>query len=772
MRKKRRLRVRIGGTHRVALGLMSLERFRGLHDRLLALTEMLPGARDRPGLGDADRVMPESPLTAVTARELLESQLTARHLDVVAYELRARGEGFYTISSAGHEGNVVLGRLLEPSDLALLHYRSGALFVERARKRPHVDAVDCVTLGLTASSEDPISGGRHKVFGSMALGVLPQTSTIASQLPKAVGLALSLERARRLGRTPRVGDLDIPAGAIVLTSLGDASINHASATVAINAARWVTHQKLRLPLLIVCEDNEIGLSVRSPSGWTRAVLSAGPSLPYFEADGWDLAQSWEVASRAVALCRERRCPVVLHLHCVRLMGHSGADPDTTYRTRAELEAAAERDPVLCSARMLVERGVISGQGLFDLDAEIAERVWRSAARAIATPKLSSAAQIAGAVADHEPARVHAEAARADYQEARLVAFGGAAQLPEAQKPQPMGRLINWALFDLLAKYPHALVFGEDVAEKGGVYNITAGLWKRFGAGRVFNTLLDETTILGLAQGAASAGLLPVPEIQYLAFLHNAEDQLRGEAASTSFFSRGQLKSPMVLRVASFGYQRGFGGHFHNDNSIAVLRDIPGLRIAAPSNGGDAVGLLRTLFASAQIEGRVCVFLEPIALYHERDLLPGDAKLASAYPPPGYAIEYGQVGVYGGEAKDLTIATYGNGVRIGRRAALTLAREHGIAARVVDLRWLAPLPYEAVLEHARATRRLLFVDECRRAGNAGEAVLAEIGRSDRSVAIDLVTAHDSYVPLGDAAMLILPSERDVIDAALGLCKAAV
>ena len=389
-----------------------------------------------PRPGDADRVTADSRLTVGVARELFESQLIARHLDVAAYELRARGEGFYTISSAGHEGNVVLGRLLEPTDPALLHYRSAALFVERARKRPDVDALDCVTLGLTASSEDPISGGRHKVFGSTALGVLPQTSTISSQLPKAVGLAMSLERARKLRRPARIAELAIPDDAIVITSLGDASINHASATVAINAARWVTYQKLRLPLLFVCEDNGIGLSVRTPAAWPAAVLSAGPCLPYFDADGSNLPQAFEVASRAVALCREQRCPVVLHLRCVRLMGHAGTDPDTTYRTRAELEAAAERDPVLCSARLLVEHGVLAGQALFDLDADVAQRVWHSAARAVATPKLQSAAQVTSAIAHHAPDAVRSEAARADYHEARLAAFGGEAKLPEKQPPQP------------------------------------------------------------------------------------------------------------------------------------------------------------------------------------------------------------------------------------------------------------------------------------------------------------------------------------------------
>ena len=753
----------------VRIARMSLERFQSLQARLLELAEHAPSPRRMHEGDGAGRLEPRSRLTRTAARELFVSQLTARHLDRVAYELRARGEGFYTISSAGHEGNVVIGRILETSDPALLHYRSAALFVERARKRPEFDAIEAVVLGLTASADDPISGGRHKVFGSTALGVLPQTSTIASQLPKAVGLALCLERATRLGVAAHVGALALAKDAIVVTSLGDASINHASATAAINAARWVAFQKLPLPLLIVCEDNGLGLSVRTPAGWTAAALSAGPALPYFAADGSDLADVFEAASQAAELCRSKRCPVVLHMRCVRLMGHSGADPDSVYRTRAELEAAELRDPVLCSARALIAHGVLGGQELADLDAEIGERVWLAATRAIARPKLRSAAEIMAPIAESRPDAVRAEAERADYHDARIAAFGGAAELPERQKPQPLGRILNWALFDALAKYPEALVFGEDVAEKGGVYNITAGLWKRFGAGRVFNTLLDETTILGLAQGAAAVGLLPIPEIQYLAFLHNAEDQLRGEAASTSFFSRGQFKAPMLLRVASFGYQKGFGGHFHNDNSIAVLRDIPGLYIAAPSCARDAAPLLRTLLAAARIEGRVCVWLEPIALYVERDLYaPGDGLLAAEFPAPGSAIALGDVGVYEQGASDLTLATYGNGVRMCRRAAAQLQREHGIAARIVDLRFLAPLPIDALLAHARATSGLLFVDECRRPGNTGEAVVAELARRERRLALELVTAHDSYVPLGDAAMLVLPSEQDVIDAAVRLC----
>lgn len=750
---------------------MPLERFVALRQRLRALAQS-DGAIEQTD--SARAALQHVGLSATAVVELFESQLTARHLDRVAYELRARGEGFYTISSAGHEGNVVLGRVLRPTDPALLHYRSGALFIERARAAATegraIDAIDAVTLGLTASADDPISGGRHKVFGSVPLCVLPQTSTIASQLPKALGLAFCLERARRLGHTPRIGELPLPKDALVVTSLGDASLNHASAAVALNSARWVAFQRLALPLLIVCEDNGLGLSVRTPDGWPAAALSRDPSLlPYFAADGSDLLAAFEAATAAAARCRRERRPVVLHLRCVRLMGHSGADPDTTYRSREELDATADRDPLLSAARMLVSSGALTHSDLLRLDDDVAARVDDSARRASARPKLSSAAQIMEPLVREQPERVRQEARRSDFVEARSAAHGGDALLPEQQKPQPLSRLINWALFEAMAKYKSALLFGEDVAEKGGVYNLTAGLWKRFGAARVFNTMLDETSILGLAQGAGALGLLPIPEIQYLAFLHNAEDQLRGEAASTSFFSRGQLRSPMVLRIASFGYQKGFGGHFHNDNSIAVLRDIPGLLIATPSNGRDAVGLLRTLFAAAEVEGRVAVFLEPIALYNERDLFErGDGRFACSYPPPGECIDIGDVGVFPAERAALTLMSYGNGVRLCRRAAAALRAQHGIEAEVVDLRWLKPLPLAALVRHARSTRRVLFVDECRQAGNVGEAVIAELACQNAGAALALLTARDSYVPLGEAATLVLPSEAEIVDAALRLC----
>ena len=160
-------------------------------------------------------------------------------------------------------------------------------------------------------------------------------------------------------------------------------------------------------------------------------------------------------------------------------------------------------------------------------------------------------------------------------------------------PLTVAQSINRALADVLAEYPEAMVFGEDVARKGGVYGVTRGLLQKAGPARVFDTLLDEQAILGLALGAGLAGLLPIPEIQYLAYVHNAADQIRGEGATLAFFSDRQYRNPMVVRIAGYGYQKGFGGHFHNDNAVGALRDIPGLVIASPSRPDDAAAMMRT-----------------------------------------------------------------------------------------------------------------------------------------------------------------------------------
>jgi 2-oxoisovalerate dehydrogenase E1 component len=303
-----------------------------------------------------------------------------------------------------------------------------------------------------------------------------------------------------------------------------------------------------------------------------------------------------------------------------------------------------------------------------------------------------------------------------------------------------------------------------VAKKGGVYGVTKGLLTRFGPHRVFNTLLDEQSILGLALGAATLGLLPIPEIQYLAYLHNAEDQLRGEASTMQFFSQRAYDNPMVLRIAGLAYQKGFGGHFHNDDSLSVLRDIPGIMVAVPARADDALEIYRAAFALAVRARRVVVVVEPIALYHTKDLQDGDGAWLASAPQAANGL---RARVYHEAASDLVIATYGNGVWMSLRVAERLKRERGIAARVIDLRWIVPLPAGEVLEHAGEVGKLLVVDECRRSGNVSEALAAAVLDSNTSCRFMRVNSADSFIPLGDAANLVLVSEEEIWSAALKL-----
>ncbi len=711
-----------------------------------------------PRRADLDQpVRAGSSLSARAAILLFDCQLESRWCDYVSRELKAYNASYYTIGSAGHEGNAAVAWALRPSDPAFLHYRAGGFFCARARQLPGPHGAFDILRGVTAAADEPIAGGRHKVFGSLPLAIPPQTSTIASHLPKALGAALSIRRRARLRNEPD--------DRIVVCTFGDASSNHSTAVGALNTAGWTDYQHVPAPVLFVCEDNGIGISVRTPEGWVGHSHATDPRLQYFHADGLDLPDAYDVAAQAADWVRAHGRPAFLHVRTVRLLGHAGSDVEQTYRSREEIEAAEALDPLRRTASLLIEGGWLSPDEVLALHADTRDRVRALGVEATRRRPLQTAAEVMRPLFTHDEAALTAPVADAAR---RAEVFG--AQLPEADdRPRHLAVQINRALTDLFAALPEAILFGEDVARKGGVYHVTADLTKRFGVGRVFNTLLDEQSILGLAIGAAHVGLLPFPEIQYLAYLINAVDQLRGEAGSLQFFSNGQYANGMVVRIAGLAYQKGFGGHFHNDNGIAAVREIPGLLVACPSRGDDAAAMLRTLTAAARTHGRVCVFLEPIALYMTKDLHEdGDNGWLTSYPAPDQRLEVGEVGVYG-DGADLTIASFANGLWMSLRVAKRLG-ERGVRCRVIDLRWLQPLPIDALLPHARATGRCLVVDECRRSSGVADTIVAELNERDPSLRLRRVQAPDTYIPLGPAANLVLVSEDDIERAALTLMEA--
>ncbi|RLP90243.1 thiamine pyrophosphate-dependent enzyme, partial [Micromonospora sp. CV4] len=423
-----------------------------LDDRFRETLAALPAAERRRD--PADPVTDDAPLTGAQLLDLFDAQVTSRQLDLAGRWLRSFGEGFYTIGSAGHEGNAAVAAALRPTDPALLHYRSGAFYCVRAAQTvadpapvvdpspppaepaepaepepdgsappagafaAYADAARDVLRGMVASSQEPIAGGRHKVFGRADLAVVPTTSTIASHLPRAVGMGLAVERLRRLdsagrrtGAGVRVGSgggaehAPWPTDAIVVCSFGDASVNHASATAAFNTAGWYDHAGLRIPVLFVCEDNGLGISVRSPEGWVEATLRAKPGIRYLTADGADPVQAYAVAAEAAAWVRRHRRPAVLHLRTVRLMGHAGADAESAYRSPSELAADLDRDPLAATARLLVDAGVATGEELLARYDETGWQVRRLAEEVLGEPKLASAADVVSALAPRRPVRV-------------------------------------------------------------------------------------------------------------------------------------------------------------------------------------------------------------------------------------------------------------------------------------------------------------------------------------------------------------------------------
>ncbi len=672
---------------------------------------------------------------------LYDVQLASRHCDLAARSLRAQGKGYYTIGSAGHESNAVVAMATRPTDPALLHYRSGAFYLARAG----LEGVHDILAGVVAATTEPISGGRHKVFGRHDLAIIPQTSTIASHLPRSVGVAFAIDRAAKLKvASPWSSD------AITICSFGDASTNHSVATGAFNAAIYCAYQGLPLPLLFVCEDNGLGISVRTPAGWVETAFGSRPHLRYVAVDGDDPVAVAEVTATVAEWVRRRRKPAFLHLRTVRFGGHAGTDVETAYRTGAEIRADLDRDPILGTARALLAGGWTT-DALLQRHDEIADKVQLVAAELADAEQLTTADDVVRPLAIRRPEEV-----------ARL-----AKQLSPSRgddEALTFAQAVNTTLGTLLDRQSNVLVFGEDVAVKGGVYGVTKGLLARAGAGRVFDTLLDETSILGLANGGAISGFVPIPEIEYLAYLHNAEDQLRGEAATLSFFSNGQYRNGMVVRVAGYGYQEGFGGHFHNDDAVAVLRDIPGLVVASPSRPDDAAAMLTTCVAAAQVDGTVSVFLEPIARYHTQDLYEaGDREWMAAIQPDHVPI--GSARTYG-QGLDLTIITCGNGVPMSLRVARRLAGR-GVGVRVVDLRWLSPLPIEDLLRDTRATRGVLVADETRASGGWSEGVITALVEGGITTRIGRVTSKDSFIPLGDAAKLVLLSEEEIEAAAYRL-----
>jgi 2-oxoisovalerate dehydrogenase E1 component len=677
----------------------------------------------------------------------------SRRLDDKEMQLKRQNRLFFQISGAGHEAiGIAAGLTLKPGyDWFYTYYRDRAL---------------CLQLGVTpyemllegvAAEADPASGGRQMPshWGHKDLNIVTVSSPTGSQFLNAVGCAEASFRFQLIEKLRERTEL-FKEDEVVLVTSGDGTTSQGEFWEAMNTAA-----NLKLPIIFLIEDNQYAISVpvevQTPGGSISKCMSGIPGLQIEEVDGCDPIASYEVMASAVDHCRARKGPVLVHAHVIRPYSHSMSDDERLYRSEAEREEEAKRDPFTAFARFLVDERISSEEQLEQLRQEVEAEIQQATDRALEAPQPApDSAELYIYSPDVDPA--------AD-QFATEPEYG-------AGDPTTMVDLLNACMRDEMERDPAILVFGEDVADasreaaldevkgKGGVFKVTWGLQKRFGSERVYNSPLAEANIVGRAVGLAQRGFKPVVEIQFFDYIWTAMMQLRDEVPLIRWRSNNAFSCPMVVRTTYGGYLKG-GAIYHSQTGASIFAHTPGMHVVCPATAEDANGLLRT---AIRCDDPV-LFLEHKHLYRQ-------TYNKGRYPGPDYMIPFGR-GRIAREGSDLTIVTYGATVERSLRAAKAAADSSGIEAEVIDLRTLNPVDMNLIANSVKKTNKVIVVYEDPVSWGYGAEIAARIadelfewldGPVKRVAALDCFVA---YSPIVEDA--ILPQVEDVTAAILDLAS---
>jgi 2-oxoisovalerate dehydrogenase E1 component len=686
-----------------------------------------------------------SALTREQRLHLLRLMILSRKLDDLEIQLKRQNVAFFHISGAGHEATLAAASLhLKPGyDWFFPYYRDRALCLGLG-----VSPLEML-LAAVGSAADPSSGGRQMPshWGHRDLNIVEQSSATGTQYLQAVGCAEAGVLYPKLG--PRAAKKANTHGdEVTYVSGGDGSTSEGEFFEALNTAC-----NLKLPVLFHVEDNGYAISVpievQTAGGSISKLVAGFPNLLRLEFDGCDPERSHLCWAEAVHYARSRQGPVLLHAHVTRPYSHSLSDDERLYRTAAEIALQAERDPIVVYRSRLVQEFGIDEGIMERIEAEVASELLRARDQVIDATRPSA-----------QSAMLYVYSPLVDPCDAEFAT----SQAPEGE-PQTMVDAINRCLRDEMDRDPRIVVFGEDVADasrlaalnevkgKGGVFKVTHGLQRRFGADRVFNTPLAEANIVGRAIGMALRGLKPVIEIQFFDYIWPAMMQIRDELAVMRWRSNNAFASPMVIRVPYGGYLKG-GGVYHSQSGESIFAHIPGLRIVLPSCASDANGLLRT---AIRCEDPV-LFLEHKHLYRQ-------PHNRAPYPGANFMIPFGCAQCVK-QGKDLTVVTYGALVKRALDAALA-AQEQGIDVEVIDLRTISPYDWNAIRESVRKTGKVIVAYEDNLSWGYGAEIVARIADElfeNLDGPVTRVASRDTFVGYHpDLEDAILPQTQDILGA---------
>ena len=596
--------------------------------------------------------------------------------------------------SRGHEAvQIALGLQLNPQDWVSPYYRDDSILLSIG-----MQPYDLI-LQLLAKKDDPFSGGRtyysHPSLNRDDMPKIPhQSSATGMQAIPTTGLAMGVQYLEQQNLAKDHGK-NKP---VVVCSIGDAAMTEGEISEALHMAALK-----QFPILYFVQDNEWDISAHASEIRANDVSQFVQGFKGIELktiEGNDFTESYTTIKEVLETIRKERRPFLIHAKVPLLGHHTSGVRKEWYRD--DLKEHEKRDPLPILQQQLLDAGC-SQKNIDAMDLEATSYVQLEYDRALLAE-------------DPLPEDLFTH----DFAPSPITVEKGE-RAPAGKEKIMMVDAALFAIQEILAKHPEALLYGQDVGHRlGGVFREAATLAQKFGNNRVYNTPIQEAFIIGSTVGMSAAGCKPIVEIQFADYIWPGLNQLFSEVSRSCYLSNGKWPVSTLIRVPIGAY--GSGGPYHSSSVESILTNIRGIKVAYPSTGADLKGLMKAAF----YDPNPVIMLEHKGLYWSKIKETEGAKTIE--PDEDYVIPFGKarIALKADTSKiekgsSIVVVTYGMGVYW----ANTAAKSHNGQVEIIDLRTLAPLDRETIFNSVRKHNKCLIVTEEPKGFGFTQALAGEI-----------------------------------------------